>query len=381
MIGWLRRWFRREDSVEDLISAYVDSGDDADDLSQVESRLRASGVDVDELRSVRETSTMLRGLDTVEAPKSYALTAEMLSERGYSDREIDGILNPQRRWGGIKLATPAVYVPLVIGALALIGVAVLTIGDITEYATERFTSSSDTVVQTVIVEKEVIGVPGESGAPRELGQPDLAGDPGPTVRPAAAAASVATAAPEIEKVVEKEVIVHSVVVEKEVEVQAESVVETVVVKRLVEVEKEVTVVVEREVVVEVEKEVVVEVEKEFAVEAEMMEAEVAASAEESSAKDSGEMADAGPATAPMATASVSPTPDPCLVIPTSTPTASSSPIASSSPTVTPTVSLMPTCTPTPTPTPSPTPIPMQPAAVSPTSTASPAPTQSPTPKP
>ena len=356
MIGWLRRLFAREDPVEDLISAYVDS-DDANALPQVESRLRDSDVDVEELRSVRETAMMLRDLDTVEAPKSYALTPETLAERGYSDREIDGILNPQRRWGGLRLARPAVYVPLVIGALALIGVAVLTIGDITEYATDRF-ETSDTVVQTVIVEREVIGLPGEPGAPGAPGEPgapelqgqqgipELAGVPGPTGTAQAMAAA---------KEVEKEVVVHTVVVEKEVQVHAETVVETVVVERLVEVEVEklVTVVIEKEIVVEIEKEVVVEVVKEVAVAAEMMESEVGAPAEESSAEDSAEAA--ALAVEPTAPTSVTPTPDPCLAIPASTPTPALSPTVSSSPTVTPTVSLIPTCTPTPTPTPSPTP--------------------------
>lgn len=369
VIGWLRRLFAREDPAEDLISAYVDS-DDADELPQVESRLRAGGVDVDELRSVRETAMMLRGLDTVEAPKSYALTPEMLAERGYSDSEIDGILNPRRRWGGLRLAKPAVYVPLVIGALALIGVAVLTIGDITEYATDRFETSS--------VEREVIGFPGEPGAPGE------AGAPGPTgTTEAAALAKEVVKEVEVEKAVEveKEVVVHTVVVEKEVEVQAEKVVETVLVEQFVEVEVEklVTVVIEKEIVVEIEKEVVVEVEKEVAVAAEMMEAEAGALVEESSVEESAEAAKIALDVEPIATASVTPTPDPCLVTPASTPMPSLSPTASSSPTVTPTVSLIPTCTPTPTPTPSPTPTPMptQPATASPTSTSVVSPTPTP----
>lgn len=367
VIGWLRRLFAREDPAEDLISAYVDS-DDADELPQVESRLRAGDVDVDELRSVRETAMMLRGLDTVEAPKSYALTPEMLAERGYSDSEIDGILNPRRRWGGLRLAKPAVYVPLVIGALALIGVAVLTIGDITEYATDRFETSS--------VEGEVIGFPGEPGAPGE------AGAPGPTrAAEAAALAKEVVKEVEVEKVVEveKEVFVHTVVVEKQVEVQAEKVVETVLVERIVEVEVEklVTVVIEKEIVVEIEKEVVVEVEKEVAVAAEMMEAKIDALVEESPVEDNAEAAEVAKGIEPMATASVTPTPDPCLVIPASTPMPSLSPIASSSPTVTPTVSLIPTCTPTPTSTPSPTPMPTQPATASPTSTSVVSPTPTP----
>ena len=333
MIRWLRKVFTRDDPVEDLISAYVDS-DESAELKQVEQRLREAGVDVEELRSVRETANLLSGLDTVEAPKSYALTPDTLAERGYSEREIERILNPRRRFADLRLGRPAVYVPLAIGALALIGVAMLTIGDITEYATDRFDApSGDTIVQTVVVEKEVV--------------------------------VVQTVVVEKEVVVAGETMVQTVVVEKEVEVA-----------KVVEVERVVTVVVEKEVVKEVE------VEKEFIVEREAMIAEESAPPEATPAPEVAEFKIELSSGEPEPTATAFPAQNPCAIDPSATPTTEPYPhTPSASPTATPTatatVTLVPTCTPTPTP--SPTPMPSPVVSPTPTATLAPTPTQSPTP--
>ena len=94
MIDWLRRLIRGPDHVEDLISAYLDAPNEMD-LDRIEERLRAAGVDVDELRSVRQTSQLLRSTETVEAPRSYALTPETLADRVRSHYESEG---RKHRW-------------------------------------------------------------------------------------------------------------------------------------------------------------------------------------------------------------------------------------------------------------------------------------------
>ncbi|MXX92149.1 MAG: DUF3520 domain-containing protein [Chloroflexi bacterium] len=104
-------------------------------------------------------------------------------------------------------------------------------------------SESETVVQTVVVEKSV---PGEQ--------------------------VLQTVIVEREVAVPGETVVRTVVIEKEMEVQSEPVIQTVVVDREVEVMGETvvqTVIVEKEVVVEVEREVIREVEVEKVVEAEV----------------------------------------------------------------------------------------------------------------
>ena len=326
MIDRLRRMIRGPDPVEDLISAYLDATSEIE-LEGVEQRLRAAGVDVDELRTVRETAQLLRSLDTIEAPRSFALTPETLADQGYSEGETDRILNPRSTHGGFKLRNAGVYVPLAIAAVALAGVALLTIGDLSEYVTERF-DSEETIIQTVVVEKEV------QSADEAIASAPEEPSPVQTI------------------VVEKEVIVvHTVIVEKQVQVAGETVIQTVEVEKIVE--KEVVVEVEKlveiEKLVEVEREVVVEVEveKEVIREVEALPTPVAARAE-MAAEAMTEAAADEPDPTPT------PTEIPCAIMPTATPTPTGSPVASTTPEPTATMSPIPTCTPTPTPSPTPT---------------------------
>ena len=338
VIDRLRRMIRGDDPIEDLISAYLDASSDSE-LERVEQRLRAAGVDVDELRTVRETSRLLRSIDTVEAPRSFALTPETLANQGYSGAETDKILNPQSGWGGLRLRNASVYVPLAIVVVALAGVAVLTIGDISDYVTDQF-ESDGALVRTVVVEREIQSdVAAFASSPGEPGVPGDPGKPGPQ-------RLVQTVVVEKEVVIEKEVVVvHTVVVEKEVQVAGETVVQTVEVERVVEKE----VIVEREVVVEVEVERIVEVEKEVMKEVEVLQSPAAARAEtETQAMPMAEAADDEETPTPV------PTEIPCVVLPTATPTPTGSPVASTTPEPTATMSPIPTCTPTPTPSPTPT---------------------------
>ena len=334
MIDRLRRLFRRDeaDPVEDLVSQYVDSESEFD-RARIVSNLHGSGIDAEDLQSIREVAEMLRSSDTVEAPRSYALTPETLAARGFSEDETAKILDPRSGRGGLRLRTTAVYVPLAIAVVALAGVALLTIGDLSEYVTDRF-DSGGVEVSTVIVERAVQSsdAPSEPGTPGEPGLPPL----------------VQTV------VVEKEVIVvHTVIVEKQVQVAGETVIQTVEVEKIVE--KEVVVEVEKlveiEKIVEVEREVVVEVEveKEVIREVETLPTPVAARAE---------MAAEAMTVLEAADDELDPTPTPteipCAILPTATPTPTGSPVASTTPEPTATMSPIPTCTPTPTPSPTPT---------------------------
>ncbi len=323
MIGRLRRLFRRDeaDPVEDLVSQYVDSESEFD-RAHIESNLHGSGIDAEDLQSIREVAEMLRSSDTVEAPRSYALTPETLAARGYSEDEAAKILNPRSGWGGIRLRTTVVYVPLTIAVVALAGVALLTIGDLSEYVTDRFDSGA-------VEDSPVI-------AERAAQSSDAPGEPGtPGVPPL-----VQTV------VVEKEVIVlRTVIVEKQVQVAGETVIQTVEVEKVVEKE----VVVEVEKLVEVEREMIVEVgvEKEVIREIETLPTPAAARAEMAAeAMTKLEAADDEPDPTPI------PTEIPCAILPTATPTGS--PVASTTPEPTATMSSIPTCTPTPTPSPTPT---------------------------
>ena len=365
MIDRLRRLFGRSDPADDLISAYVDSSGETDP-DRIEDLLSASGVDLADARSIRETSQLLRSLDTMEAPRSYALTPETLAERGYSDREIEKILDSRSSAGGFRLRNATVFVPLAIAAVALMGVALITIGDLSDYVTDRFDSppegqeeSGAIVIQTVEVEKKVVAevermvaeAPAELKIQLSQGEPEIADPPDP----------VRTV------VVEKEVVI-TVLVEKEVQVSGETIVQTVeviverevvvekpvpvtvVVERVVEVEKEVVMEVEvvKEVVKEVEVERVVEVEKEVIVEAEPAPTASPATMAEAAASEAKEAAEES---------AEPPKESPCAIIPTPEAKPSASPEVPTTPEPTPTMLPIPTCTPTPSPTPTPTPTP------------------------
>ena len=142
MIDWLRRAIRRTDQLDNIIAEYHDATSE-DDLQRIEQRLHAHGVDLDQLRTVRETSRLLRSLDTVQAPRSYTLTPESLAARGYSQAEIDTILNPSSGWSRLRSRNTAIYVPLAIAAVALVGVALLNTDDLSQYFTDRFEESSE----------------------------------------------------------------------------------------------------------------------------------------------------------------------------------------------------------------------------------------------
>lgn len=344
MIDWLRRLFSRTDPVEDLVSAYVDA-DDVAERALIEDRLLAVGADLDEVKAIRATSRMLRGVATVEAPRSYALTADTLAERGYSENEIDRILNPSSVGISSRLARPTVYIPLVIGALAIVGVVALTIGDISDYATERFPGSADAV-------PGLPGAPGAPGEPGMRGEAGAPGEPGAPIEPGEPA-STGSGVPALKGVVEPD---QTVVVEKEMAVVEKIIVEKEVV---VEVEREVVKEVEVERVVEVEREVVVEREAEIAPTPEATVAAAAMAMEAESVMEPESM---------MTDAVESPVEkkdtddelrealeeDPCVIEPTATPTVVGAPSDTASSTSTPTASAVPTCTPTPTPTTTPT---------------------------
>ena len=358
MIDRLRRLFSREDPTEDLISAYVDTEDEIE-RARIQKQLRSTNADLDDLQSLRDTSRMLRSVDTVEAPRSYALTPDTLAQRGYSDREIDRILNPRSGWDSSKLARPTVYVPLVIGALALIGVAVITIGDITDYATERFDESADGPAG--------FRAPGEPGAPGKTGQLGVPGDPGAPGEPGAPSEPEAKAAQGIPGLSGAPSPDEAVTIEKEVKVEAETVIQTVIVEKevvvveTVIVEKEVVVEIEKEVVKEVEVERVIEVEREVVVEREVEVAPtpapaVAAMAMEAKEEVQAESMMTDETASPLAKQDTDderkeePSDDPCVVDPTATATVAGATPNTASPTPVSTASAVPTCTPTPTPT-------------------------------
>lgn len=225
MFGIIRRLFGRGDADDERVLAYLEDRASESDSRRLE--------DSEDLESLRETVRMLRDVDDVEAPRSFAVTEENLSRQGYGRDEIERILNPSSSGIRIWIGSIPAYVPLILVGIAVLGVVVLTLGDITDFAME----------DQVISGPSALGLPGDPGEP---GAP-------------AKAATAATARPGIAAVgaeKEEEIIVQTVVVERVVEVERQ-VVQTVEVERVVEREIVHTVEVEREVMSEVVVETVV----------------------------------------------------------------------------------------------------------------------------
>lgn len=228
MFGIIRRLFGRGDAEDERVLAYLE-----DRASEADSRRLE---DSEDLESLRETVRMLRDVNDVEAPRSFVVTEENLSRQGYSRDEIERILNPSSSGIRIWIGSIPAYVPLILAGIAVLGVVLLTLGDITDFAMEDQRTSGPSTP----------GLPGAPGEPGQPGAPAKAA-PAATARPGIAAVGA-------EK--EEEIIVQTVVIERVVEVERQ-VVQTVEVERVVEREVVHTVEVEREVMSEVVVETVV----------------------------------------------------------------------------------------------------------------------------
>lgn len=219
MLGIIRRLFGRGDAEDERVLAYLEDRASEEDSRSLE--------DSEDLESLRETVRMLRDVDDVEAPRSFAVNEENLSRQGYSRDEMERILNPSSSGIRIWIGSIPAYVPLILAGIAVLGVVLLMFDDITDFE----------------MEDQVISGPSAPGLPGEPGQP---GAP-------AKAATAATARPGIAAVgaeKEEEIIVQTVVVERVVEVERQ-VIQTVEVEMVVEREIVHTVEVEREVMSEV----------------------------------------------------------------------------------------------------------------------------------
>ena len=217
MFGIIRRLFGRGDADDERVLAYLEDRASESDSRRLE--------DSEDLESLRETVRMLRDVDDVEAPRSFAVNEENLSRQGYSRDEIERILNPSSSGIRIWIGSIPAYVPLILAGIAVLGVVVLTVGDITDFEMEDQGISGPSA-------PGLPGNPGEPGAPAKAA-------PAATARPGIAAVGAET----------EEIIVQTVVVERVVEVERQ-VIQTVEVER---VEREIvhTVEVEREVMSEV----------------------------------------------------------------------------------------------------------------------------------
>ena len=180
----LNRLIGRTDHREfgvDAVNAYVEWNASPDEIKLIEEMMRENPALEKDLATQRSLIEVLGRVDNVEAPRSFAVTPEMVAAAERSESKLSRIAElfaPQR-----KLA----LAPAVIAGIAALGVALLTLGDITgvvdqnrsggdfitseaasgqiEVQVAGDSSTSGDVIVTVVVEKEVLTESGRGGSP------------------------------------------------------------------------------------------------------------------------------------------------------------------------------------------------------------------------
>lgn len=121
----LNRLIGRTDSSIDAVNAYVEGNASSDEIELVQKMMRADASLEKDLSTQQALRSVLGRIDSVEAPRSFAISPEMVAAAERSDSGISRFIDlfaPQR-----KLA----LAPAVIAGIAALSVALLTLGDIT----------------------------------------------------------------------------------------------------------------------------------------------------------------------------------------------------------------------------------------------------------
>jgi hypothetical protein len=191
----LNRFIDRTDSSSVwAVNAYVEGSASDDEVKLVEEMMRrdpALGKDLSTQRALRD---VLSRIENVEAPRSFAVTPEMVaaaerSESGLS--RLAELFAPQR-----KLA----MAPAVIAVIAAVGVALLTIGDITGTVDQTGGGRDDSSSSASFAESAATsggGAAAESAPSMEMAVVTEKASAGATAAPAATAmTAVAPLAPD-----------------------------------------------------------------------------------------------------------------------------------------------------------------------------------------
>ena len=305
-----RRLFGRRDDLDDATTAYIEGRAGPAELDAVRRQLAESPERERDVEELRQTVALMRSVETPPAPRSFALTPDMVPE--------------QRRPLRLDLS----YAAAAAAAVLILAVGVLIAGDLTDLVRQSEMGGAESGEAQIAVFQEAA--------------------------PATTATGTATPAPAMQLkvietvVVEKQVttvetVVETVVVEKHAE-QTEKVAETVVVEKPVTRTEEVvekvveTVVVEKAVVAEK----VVET-----VEVQVMQA--VQESDQSAAKKEIEISETPAGGMVVEAESIADSPAQPTSTPAPTPTVEPTPIATATPTP----------SPEPTPKPIPTPVPQE----------------------
>ena len=121
---FLNRLFGRTDSITDAINSYVGGNASADETSLVEQMMRDDPALEKDLATQRAMLGVLGKIGRIEAPRSFAITPEMVAAAEGSQSGISKfaeLFAPQRKFA---------MAPAVLAGFAALTVALLTIGDL-----------------------------------------------------------------------------------------------------------------------------------------------------------------------------------------------------------------------------------------------------------
>jgi hypothetical protein len=121
----LNRLIGRTDSSIGAVNAYLEGNASSDEIELVKKMMRTNAALEKDLSTQQALRSVLGRIDSVEAPRSFAISPEMVAAAERSESGISRFIDlfaPQR-----KLA----LAPAVIAGIAALSVALLTLGDIT----------------------------------------------------------------------------------------------------------------------------------------------------------------------------------------------------------------------------------------------------------
>jgi hypothetical protein len=189
---FLNRLIGRTDLSIDAVNAFVEGNASADEIQLVENLMQDNPSLERDLSTQQALLSVLGRIEKIEAPRSFAVTPEMVAAAEGQDSLLSRIAElfaPQRT---LALA------PAAIAVIAAVGVALLTIGDVTGVVDQSSSSRSESFSSAEIAESAdggslSPGVAGVAGAPGSPGSSDSSADMFTTEK--ASSSGAATAAP------------------------------------------------------------------------------------------------------------------------------------------------------------------------------------------
>ena len=188
---FLNRLIGRKDLSIDAVNAFVEGNASSDEIQLVENLMQDNASLEKDLSTQQALRSVLGRIEKIEAPRSFAVTPEMVAAAAGQDSLLSRVADlfaPQQR---LALA------PAAIAVIAAVGVALLTIGDVTGVVDQSSSSRSESFSTAEIFESATSGgasSPGAAGAPGNPGDPGSSADMFTTEKASSSAAATAVGA-------------------------------------------------------------------------------------------------------------------------------------------------------------------------------------------